>query len=131
MASDRIGGLAEAAEDLSEVPERLGSSLAELADLAAAELLRARPTTERAEARRLGARIAARLCLEVGGTYLPRGQALARAVLHLTIWSEHDGTTGGPNGIRALARRYGLTDPSVWRIIRRERIRHRKPKPTH
>lgn len=126
MASERLAALAQAAEDLSEVPERMGVILAELAELVADELLRARPGTERAEARRLGARIAARLCLEVGGTYLPRGQALERAVLHITIWSEHDNTVDGPNGIRALARRHGITEPSVWRIIRRERERHRR-----
>lgn len=105
--------------------DRLPAQVREIADYCADELGQA--GLSQADSRRLGVRIAARLSQALGGAsfYWKKGDELARTIRDLKIWSEHDGTTDGPNGIKALARRHGITDVLVWHIIRRERARAR------
>jgi Mor family transcriptional regulator len=116
--------LADAAAALPD--DRLPAAVRELADLAADELRRADAGLAPADCRRLGVRLAARLTDQYGGAtyYWPKSDALQRAIRDLTLWAEHDGTVDGPAGIRALARRWGLTEVYVWRILARERERH-------
>jgi Mor family transcriptional regulator len=119
--------LGQHAEALSDEPERWLESMREIASYAADELAVARPALEGAEARRLGARIAVRLCRELGGAryYWPKSDTMERAARDLAIYAEHDGTVDGPRGIRALARRYAMTQANIWNIIKRERAHWR------
>ena len=114
--------IADAAESLPD--DRLPAQVREIADLCADELRRA--GLAEPDARRLGVRLAGRLARELGGAtyYWPKGDALERAVRDLSVWAEHDGTVDGPAGIKALARKHGITTVWVWAIIRRERARH-------
>jgi len=115
----------EHVDTLVEEPERWNDKMAQLAAYAADELLAARPQLGEADARRLGVRIAVRLCREVGGItyYWPKSESFDRAARDLAIYAEHDGTVDGPRGIHALARAHKLTEVLIWRIIKRERTR--------
>lgn len=76
--------------------------------------------------RGLACALVSRLCQQFGGNfwYVPKADALARIERNARIWAEHDGTSDGRCGVRALARRYGLSDQAVWAILREERARH-------
>lgn len=106
--------------------ERWPEQIADLADYAADELARA--GLDAPQARRLGARVAARLCVELGGAryYWPKGDALVRAMRDLSLWALHDGTTHGPAGVVALARRHGLTEVHLRRILAEQRALHQR-----
>jgi len=117
---------AAAPDDPLATPEQWEASMAEIADFTIAELTAAGLAAP--DARRLGCRVAVRLCRELGGTryYWPRGDALERAVRDLALWAAHDGTVDGPHGVRALARAHHVSDVHVWRIIARQRELHRQ-----
>lgn len=110
-------------------PERWPAPLAELFDLAADEIgasgLLPRPEDRRA----LAARVVTRLSMALGGSrlYWPKPDAIARAIRDARIWAEHDGTRNGPQGSRALARRYRLTEVQVRAIVRAQRALHPEP----
>jgi Mor family transcriptional regulator len=99
----------------------------ELASFAADELTRTGLDLNERETRIAGARIAARLCRELGGQrfYWPKSDAIDRALRNQTIAAEHDGTIDGPNGIKALARRYRMTEAGLYQILGAERSRRR------
>ncbi|AUB83765.1 Mor transcription activator family protein [Candidatus Thiodictyon syntrophicum] len=67
--------------------------------------------------------VIARIATEYGGgsLYIPKNDAITRALRNLEIWAEHDGTTNGPHGIRAIAKRYRMSEQSVWMILRHQR----------
>ena len=113
-------------EAVMDDPEHWERAMIEIADFAADEAEQAGLPWP--HARRIGARIARRLCQELGGTryYWPKGEAFERAVRDLQIWEEFDGTPDGPHGITALSRRHKMTDIHLYRIIARQRALHRK-----
>jgi len=106
---------------------KLPAVMADWIDLAADELTRGEGPMEPDTARRVAVRIVARLCREHGGTspYIPKGDALERAIRDATLWADYDYTTDGPRGVRALARRENLTEVHVYRILDRQRELHR------
>ena len=106
---------------------RLPPLIGELVDLAAAELAAGDAPYEPYQARRTAMRIVARLCREHGGTspYLPKGNAMDRALRVAAIWADYDGTVTGPCGIRALAMREGLSEVHVYRVLDAQRERRR------
>ena len=71
----------------------------------------------------LAVRVILRLSQDFGGEtfYFPKGEALRRLGRDLAICTAHDGTRDGPNGTRALCRRYGVTEVHVYRILARNR----------
>lgn len=78
------------------------------------------------DARRLACRQICRFVDEYGGShpYIPKGDAIRRALRDLRIWGEHDGTVDGPRGIRALSREYRLSEVTVYAILRAQRRLH-------
>lgn len=115
--------------DLTEVPPDLWPErIAALVDLVLDEIQQVDARLPPALARHLASRTVVRLIREHGGTmwYIPQPGSLERVLRNLTIWAEHDGTTDGPHGVRALARRYRLSDASVWAILKVEREHHRR-----
>lgn len=106
---------------------KLPAVMADWIDLAADELTRSEAPLEPSAARRVAVRVVSRLCREYGGSqaYIPRGEALDRAIRDAGIWGDYDGTTDGPHGVRAIARREGLTEIHVYRILERQRALHR------
>jgi Mor family transcriptional regulator len=107
-------------------PERWPRQLADLTDLVADEISAAQ-VTDPGATRRLACSIVTRICREYGGgsLYVPKTDAIERALRNLEIWAAHDGTTEGPRGIRALAKRYGMSANAIWDILRQERALHR------
>lgn len=63
------------------------------------------------------------IATEYGGSllYIPKNDAIRKAVRDLRMWSEYDGTTTGPNSINALAKRYKISNQTVWAILRKQR----------
>lgn len=122
---DLFGGGADPLEALSTDPGRWPVQLAELTDLIADALVVGGGVPAH-EARRQGAHVVTRVCREYGGTslYIPKSDAIERALRDLALWAEHDGTVDGARGITALARRHRLTEQRVWQIISAERERH-------
>ena len=112
----------EAPDELAVASGRWERGMADIADTIVAELNR----LGIADAQLVGCQVAIRLCQERGGSYwyIPRGEGLARALRDMAIWHEHDGTVTGTNGIEVLAKRHGLTEISVWRILARQRALH-------
>lgn len=102
-----------------DAPERWESTLAEMTDLISAEL---QTSGIKQDIAGLAARLACRLCEAMGGRmyYIPRGASLERARRDLEIFTTHDGTRLGPNGVHALARRHGLSEIYVYRILARQ-----------
>ena len=49
--------------------------------------------------------------------YLPRGQAGERLARDVAIRQEHDGSVAGPHGVESLARKWQLSEVSIWRIL--------------
>ncbi len=111
-------------DELAQSPGRWERGMAEIAETIIAELNR----LGIADANHVGCQVAIRLCQERGGTYwyIPRGEGLTRALRDMAIWHEHDGTVSGAQGIEALARRHGMTEISVWRILAQQRALHVK-----
>lgn len=105
--------------------------MAELTDTIADEVAAALHGLTPAQHRMLACRVVTRLTREFGGAplYVPKGDAIARALRNMAIWAAHDGTVDGPRGIRALAREHGLTDVAIWGILRAERAMHRPRQP--
>ncbi len=104
--------------------ERWPRQMAELADFAADELVMAGLTGP--EARRLGGRVAVRLCVELGGAryYWPMACAMERAMRDLLIWADHDGTVNGSHGILALSRKHRMSEIQIRRILAAQRALH-------
>lgn len=104
-------------------PERLG----DLLDLCLDEITSSNLVQAPADRRLLAVLLVARLSAEYGGSreYWPKADSISRALRDARIWAEHDGTTDGRNGIKALARRYRLTDTQIWAILRAQR-QHRR-----
>ncbi|WP_052315056.1 Mor transcription activator family protein [Thiocystis violascens] len=118
---------AAALDTLADDPARWPAVLAGLSDYVLDELLTGLPATAPALARRLAYRVVARIMREHGGTqlYIPKGDAVLRALRDLEIWSRYDGTVDGPGGLNALARRHGLSAARVRVALRRQRDLHR------
>lgn len=106
-------------DDRPDVPERWESTLAEMTDLLIVEL---RANGIQHDAPHLAMKLAIKLCEAMGGRmyYIPLGANMRRAKRDLEIFSSHDGTRLGPNGVHALARRHGLSEIYVYRILARQ-----------
>lgn len=104
-------------------PEQMAQIMGYCLDELRAGLPRAAP----AELRAVALACTLRLCREMGGTryYWPRGESFERAARDMGIYAEHDGTVDGPHGVRALARKHGLTDNRVWQILSDQLALHR------
>ena len=125
---DYLAGAASLAAD----PQRWPRQLAELTDYLADELARVHPDLGAAPARALAGRLMARIAREYGGgtLYIPKGDAVERALRDARLWADYDGTLAGPRGIEALARREGLTAVHVYRILAAQRdLRYRQQQP--
>ena len=111
-----------------EAGERWPERFADLVDLILDEIDHQALRLSPAQARALACGIVIRLSRDYGGSlwYVPKPDALERITRNLCIWAEHDGTVDGPHGIRAMARRYRLSDQQVWTILRVERALHRR-----
>lgn len=115
----------EAAERLSG--EHWPRQLAEMTDLMLDELAHALPDLPAETIRQAAMRQICRFIAEYGGTrpYIPKDDAIRRALRDLAIWGEHDGTVDGPHGIRALTRKHNLSEVAIWSILRHQRLLHR------
>jgi Mor family transcriptional regulator len=117
------------APDLATIAntERWPRQLADLTDLVAQEIARFK-ATDAGATRLLACAIVTRIALEYGGSalYVPKSDAIARALRNLAIWAAHDGTVDGPCGIHALARTYNMSGNAIWDILRQERALHRR-----
>lgn len=128
--SDNLDLFGDDVPNLPDASERLPDDhwplkISELTDLVADELAR----SESLDARRVrpaACRVVARLLAEHGGAqwYVPKADALRRAIRDLEIWSRYDGSRRGPNGIEALSRRYRISEVAVWAILREQRALH-------
>ena len=100
---------------MTEKPSRAESLLSEMSELIASELA-ARGIASPGE---LAAACVGRLAKALGGCqfYLPKGAGLDRHLRDLAICACHDGTVDGPRGVATLARKHGLSELSVWRIL--------------
>ncbi len=125
---DYLAGAASLAAD----PQRWPRQLAELTDYLEDELRHAQPDLPPRAARALAGRLIARIAREYGGTafYLPKSDALERVLRDARLWADYDGTTTGPGGIEALARREGLCTIYVYRVLAAQRdLRRRERQP--
>lgn len=106
---------------------RWPKQFAEMTDIITDELAEVFPSLEPDEIRRAGVRCIYRFAREFGGSnaYMPKLDVLERTLRDLKIWSEHDGTADGPNGIYALSKRYSLSSQAIWAILRKQRALHR------
>lgn len=104
--------------------DRWPARLAEILELFEDEIRRHLATSQPPlNPRHLAAGIVTRFVTEHGGsnTYIPKGDALNRLLRNMRIYAEHDGSVDGPNGIRALGRRHGLSEIATWSVIKSER----------
>lgn len=126
--SDMFGGSlpAAAAEQLADDTGRWPAQLAEMTDILQDELTLALPDLNADAVRIAAMRQIVRFCTEYGGTrpYIPKDDAIRRALRDLEIWARHDGTVEGPSGIRALGKRHNLSEVAVWSILREQRRLH-------
>ncbi len=100
--------------------------LSEIGDIISRELSAAGVS----ESAALANRCARRLATSFGGQilYLPKGAAGERLVRNCEIRRLHDGTRHGPNGVTALASRYGLSEVHIYRVLNATRPCHtRRP----
>lgn len=120
--------LPAAAEQLAEDLGRWPTQLAEMTEIIQDELARALPELPDEVIRRAACRQICRFIGEYGGTrpYIPKDDAIRRALRDLSIWGEHDGTVDGPHGIRALGRKHNLSEVAVWSVLREQRKLHVK-----
>ena len=125
--TDLLGdSLSAAACALAAEPDRWSARMAEMIDLVVDEVRASALLTLPQEQRALAVRVVTRLCQEYGGgqEYWPKPDRIARALRDARIWAEHDGTTEGPRGVYALAKRHRLTAAQVWAILRAQRALH-------
>ena len=108
------------------VVSRWEGSLREMVEIAEAKLLvEIKPGVEAAE---LARHVVFAICSVMGGkvVYLPRGDALKRALRDAKIyrdWKEHN------TPIPDLVSKYDLANQTIYDIIRRQRALHRKSEP--
>lgn len=119
--------LLDGAATLAADPSRWPRQMAELTDLMADELVQHHRLTADA-ARRLAGRLMARIAREWGGAslYIPKADALDRVLRDARIWSDFDGTVDGAHGVRALAKREGITVIHCYRVLAVQRGLHRR-----
>lgn len=131
--TDLLGdSLPAAACALAAEPERWSVRMAEMIDLVLDEVHASALLPLPQEQRTLAVRVVTRLCQEYGGgqEYWPKPDRIARALRDARIWAEHDGTTEGPRGVYALAKRHKVSAVQVWAILRAQRDLHRRrPRP--
>jgi Mor family transcriptional regulator len=98
--------------------------MAELTDIIADELTQGEPSFTDGTARRLAARLVARLAREFGGSslYVPKADALERTLRDARMWADFDGTR---DSLAALARREGMTEVHAYRVLAAQRALHR------
>jgi Mor family transcriptional regulator len=131
MMGDRADLLAEldADLDLPEAVERLmpadrwPAHLAEMTDIVASEISLAGVGEHPSDRRSLAHRIVARILQEYGGTvlYIPKTDSIHRALRDQSIWA---GWSRGDRGVKAVARRYEISENQVYRIIRTQMALH-------
>lgn len=132
MSLDTVDLLGDSLPDtacaLALEPERWPARMAEMIDLVMDEVRSSALLTLPQEQRALAVRVVTRLCQEYGGgqEYWPKPDRIARALRDARIWAEHDGTTEGPRGVYALAKRHNITAVQVWSILRAQRDLHRR-----
>lgn len=108
---------------------RLPHQFSELAGYAFDEIARLIPDLDERKSRLLAIHIVSRLAREYGGTsfYVPKPDAIDRALRDMRIWAEFDGTVSGPNGRKMLAIRHRMTEQGIWLILRKQRDLSRSP----
>ncbi|WP_330925264.1 Mor transcription activator family protein [Candidatus Sororendozoicomonas aggregata] len=55
------------------------------------------------------------------GYYMPKGERLRNGIRDRKIYQQHDGSTHGPQGVRALAKHYRLSENKIYDILREQR----------
>lgn len=128
VADLRGAALPGAACALVGEPDRWPARLAAMTDVLLDEVARSGLLGLPQDQRALAIRLVTRLCQEYGGTreYWPKPDRIARVLRDARIWAEHDGTSDGPRGVRALARAHGVTPEQIWAILRAQRALHKK-----
>lgn len=104
---------------MTEKPSRAENLLSDMSELIASELA-ARGIAQPGE---VAAACVTRLAKALGGCqfYLPKGAGLDRHLRDVQIRAAHDGSHDGANGILSLAKRHGLSELAIYRIISRGR----------
>jgi Mor family transcriptional regulator len=104
--------------DMEQALPRSAGTLREMFDVASDELVKHHHLDPH-QAGAMAASVIVRWARDFGGIqmYLPRGDSLERLARNLEICRLHDGTVKGPQGINALAQRYGLTEIHIWRVL--------------
>jgi Mor family transcriptional regulator len=106
--------------------------VSDFVDLIEDEMHQAAFPMDATQRRRLSWRLVARIIRDVGGMslYIPKYDALRRAVRDRRIQDEYDGTVNGPRGAQALAAETGLTCKQIYYILRKRRNRRFAARPT-
>lgn len=78
------------------------------------------------EAEALACRVVDRITAVLGGGcfYIPKNEVLRQMRRNLAMWREFDGTIYSPYGIKALAKKHGVTELYAYRIIKTQRKAH-------
>lgn len=108
---------------MPETTSRAEGLLSEMASIVQAEL----GNHAISNAGELAGQIVASIGRQLGGSqfYIPRGAALDRHLRDLEIRAAHDGTVDGKNGVLSLAKRHGLSELAIYRILSKGRITNR------
>ncbi|MCY1406802.1 Mor transcription activator family protein [compost metagenome] len=112
--------------DRPSVINRWEGTLVELVDIT--ELALRERLGERGDHLELARHVAYAICNTMGGGvfYLPRGDILKRAMRNSALYEDW---RDGKSEIPELAKRYGLTWQSAYRIINRQRALQRRSEP--
>lgn len=104
---------------MTEKLSRAEGLLQEMASIVQAEL----GNHAISNASELAGQIVASIGRHLGGQqiYLPRGQAAERLARDISIRQEYDFSPAGPHGVKALAKRHGLSELAIYRILARGR----------
>jgi len=64
--------------------------------------------------------LALAVAVEHGGSclYIPKGTRIRKAMRDRAIVRLYDGTVAGPCGVKALARRFDVTEQHIYRVLR-------------
>ena len=120
---EAIGQLLDQMDSIpsQELKNKGPKSLAELCDDLTHELLRNKHDESNAAA--LASKLAGALAHYMGGraVYLPTGDTLFQALRNNALYNDWKG-----RNIDELSRKYGLSNPQVYAVIKEQRALHRK-----
>lgn len=119
---EAIGQLLDQMDSIpsQELKNKWPKSLAELCDVLTHELLRNKH--DESDAAALASKLAGALAHYMGGraVYLPTGDTLFQALRNNALYNDWKG-----RNIDELSRKYGLSNPQVYAVIKEQRALHR------